>query len=291
MKYALLILLGSLWAARLSAIKWAGLSGIPAFVTVTLAIFGVAIVLILMAIARRTWPPLSRATLVFYVLSGSFGFVLPFFLEAVIAPHLPVFVFIVIIATMPLLTQILAVAVGLERPNLTQVAVVIAGFAISGLVIWDSTGAADGAATSLRWAGFAFFVPAVYALNTVFIAKRWPKGVDAGSVALGQAIVVALAALFGSVVTGVTSDWSLALVNPWAIALISVLEAAAIVVYLKITNTYGASFVAFANYVSIAIAAPLGAILFGNDIGVVALAGGGMLIALLIVKDRASKSG
>ncbi len=146
MKYALLILLGSLWAARLSAIKWAGLSGIPAFVTVTLAIFGVVIVLILMAIARRTWPPLSRATLVFYVLSGSFGFVLPFFLEAVIAPHLPVFVFIVIIATMPLLTQILAVAVGLERPNLTQVAVVIAGFAISGLVIWDSTGAADGTA-------------------------------------------------------------------------------------------------------------------------------------------------
>lgn len=77
-KIGLLVVLGGLWAVRLSAIKAAGPPEIPVHVIVSVAALGIATFFSGLALSRRNWPPLDRRLCTFYGLSGKIGFPLPF---------------------------------------------------------------------------------------------------------------------------------------------------------------------------------------------------------------------
>lgn len=265
-KVALLVLLGLLWAVRIAAIKAAGLSGVPVHVVVTIAALGLAAVFTALAVARSDWPPVDRGLSGFYLLSGTFGFLAPFALEGVVAPHLPVFVFVVVIATMPILTLVLSILTGGERLAPRPVFSVALGFAGAMAILWDTAREGGASAASPWLIAAAFGVPALYALNTVFVARRWPAEAGAVQVAHAQALIVGAAALLGSLATGTAGDLRLAGLNLPALGLIVVGEALALLVYLRITRDYGATWVSFANYVSMVFAAGIGAVVFGDRI-------------------------
>ena len=106
MKYLSILVLGVLWSSRIAAIKLAGNSGIPANVTVTFSVVGIAIIYFCVAFCLRIWPVYSWVAIRFYVVSGALGFVFPFSLEALVAPNIPVFSFVVIISSIPIMTMI-----------------------------------------------------------------------------------------------------------------------------------------------------------------------------------------
>lgn len=267
-KLALLALLGLLWAVRIAAIKAAGLSGVPVHVVVGVAALGLAVLFSARAVLRADWPPLTRGLLTFYALTGLLGFLLPFALESAVAPKLPVFVFVVVIATMPIMSFALSVAVGSEQVTTRSAFAVGTGFACAVAILWDTAqGPAGGA--SPWWVAAAFGVPLLYALNTVFVASRWPARVGAVQVAHAQALVVGAAALLGTVATELTNDLVLVALDPLALGVIVMGEALALLVYLRITRDHGATWVSFANYVSMAFGAGLGAGLFGDRVGIV----------------------
>jgi len=266
LKTGLLILLGLLWSVRLSAIKAAGLSGIPVHVVVAVAALGIAIFFSMRAVWAWDWPPLSRDVFAFYVLSGTLGFLAPFALESAVAPNLPVFLFVVIIATMPLVTLALSILVGSERLRAVPIFAVALGFAGAVAILLDTARADPSGQSSAWWVAVAFGVPLLYALNTVFVATRWPSSAGPVHVAHVQALIVAAAALVGSLGAGVISDWRLAGLDPPAMGLIIIGEGLALLVYLRIARDYGATYVSFANYVSMIFAAILGAIWFGDQL-------------------------
>lgn len=265
-KVALLVLLGLLWAVRIAAIKAAGLSGVPVHVVVAVAALGIAALFTALAILKAQWPPVGRGLAAFYALSGTFGFLASFVLESAVAPHLPVFVFVVVIATMPILTLVLSILTGGERLAWRPVLAVGLGFAGAVAILWDTSRAASAGGVSAWWVAAAFGVPALYALNTVFVAARWPARAGAVHVAHAQALIVAAAALLGSVTTGTIGDWRLAALDMPAILVIVAGEGLALLVYLRITRDFGATWVSFANYVSMIFAAAIGAIAFGDRI-------------------------
>ena len=265
-KVALLILLGLLWAVRIAAIKAAGLSGVPVHVVVAAAALGIAAVFTTLAVARSDWPPVDRGLAGFYLLSGTFGFLAPFALESAVAPHLPVFAFVVVIATMPILTLALSILTGGERLAWRPVASVALGFAGAVAILWDTGRAEAAGGASPWWVAAAFGVPALYALNTVFVARRWPARAGAVQVAHAQALIVSAAAVLGSLATGTAGDLRLAALDWPALGLIVAGEALALLVYLRITRDYGATWVSFANYVSMIFAAAIGAAVFGDRI-------------------------
>ena len=170
-KAVLLVLLGFLWAVRIAAIKAAGLSGVPVHVLIVAAALGLAAIFTARAIATSDWPPMRRGTWGFYALSGVMGFLAPFALESAVAPHLPVFVFVVVIATMPVLALLLSVLTGAERLSIRSVVAVSLGFACAVALLWD-TSAKPTASASPWWVAAAFGVPLLYALNTVFVARQ-----------------------------------------------------------------------------------------------------------------------
>tara|TARA_R110002074_G_scaffold764_3_gene4454 strand:- start:7683 stop:8576 length:894 start_codon:yes stop_codon:yes gene_type:complete len=286
MRLTLLIVLGFLWSARLAAIKAASLSGIPLHVTISVAVLGIALAFTMVSLARRSWPPLDRSALIFYLLSGIFGFILPFVIENVVGPRLPVFLFVVIISTMPVLTILLASVLGVERPERKQVIAVALGFLTAILIAVDARGAGQNINVDLIWIMIGFSVPVVYAANTIFIASRWPQSPDAVHVANAQAVIVGLSALVVGTVTGGISEWTTAARNTPAILAIISCEALALLVYLKLARDHGASYVAQANYISMLFAAALGFVLFGENLSWLSIVAAMLLILALRIGRR-----
>lgn len=264
LKLGLLVLLGLLWSVRLSAIKAAGLAGIPVHVLVVVAAFGIAAFYSIRAVWSRDWPPIDRGVLGFYALSGTLGFLAPFALESAVAPNLPVFLFVVIIATMPIVTLGISILIGIERLRALPILAVMLGFAGAIAILWD-TGRADlSGQSNAGWVAAGFGVPMLYAINTVFVAARWPSRAGPVHVAHAQALIVAATVLVGSSASGAITDWRLARLDLPALGLIVFGEGLALLVYLRIARDYGATYVSLANYVSMIFAAMLGAVWFGD---------------------------
>lgn len=285
MKYSLLILLGLLWSLRLAAMKSAGQSGIPPHVVAPVSILGIAIIYSAAAAMRRRWPPLGRHAIAFYLFSGVLGFVLPFILEIVVAPQLPLFAFVVIISTMPVLTSMLAAILGVEHLNMKRVCSVLLGFGAALLVLWDT---ADLPTGKVAWPCLlaALAVPTLYAANTVFVASRWPKQVDALHVANAQALIVSIASIAGGVASGIISEWHLAASNIPAVGTISASEGLALLVYLKLTRDHGPTLVSLANFISLFMAAILGAIFFDDRFTWMSALAGLVLVAALAMRNQ-----
>lgn len=279
LKTGLLILLGLLWSVRLSAIKAAGLAGIPVHVVVVIAAIGIAAFFSARAIWSRDWPPFGGEVFVFYSLSGTLGFLAPFALESAVAPNLPVFLFVVIIATMPLVTLALSVMIGSESLRALPIVALVMGFAGAVAIIWDTARAGPTELSNAWWTAAAFGVPLLYAINTVFIATRWPISAGTFHVAHAQALLVAVAALLGSIASGTVMDWRLAGLDPSAMGLIVFCEGLALLVYLRIARDYGATFVSFANYVAMIFASILGAIWFGDQLTLLTIGAAIVIIA------------
>lgn len=265
-KAVFLVSLGLLWATRLSAIKSAGLSGIPVHVVVGVSIIGIAILFTAIALMRGNWPPFSKATSLFYILSGLFGFILPFTLESQVAPHLPVFVLVVVIATMPIVTLAISAVVGHQALSRNTVSAVLLGFVGSVFLIWDTAQLSHNGGTDMIWMVIAFGVPILYAANTVFVATKWPVAADAIQVAHAQAVIFSLAVLAGGLTVGGLPVWTEASLNVPAMALIVFCEGGALMLYLKIARDHGAIYVSFANYISMLFAAIIGAYFFGDQL-------------------------
>lgn len=285
-KFALLVLLGLLWSLRLSAIKAAGLSGIPVHVVVAFSALGIALFFSVITLLRRDWPPADKRALKFYGLSGLLGFLAPFALETAVGPQLPVFVFVVIIATMPLFTFAISTLAGLERFHWGPVVAISVGFAGAVAILWDTSRDGSSANIDAWWIAAAFGVPILYAINTVFVASRWPPNVSPVHVAQAQALIVAIAALIGSSVIGASDAWSLAALNVPALLLIILGEGLALLVYLRITRDFGATYVSFANYASIIFAAGIGAVWFGDRLTALTMAAAAAIICSVVIYQR-----
>jgi drug/metabolite transporter (DMT)-like permease len=291
LKVGLLVLLGLLWSVRLSSIKAAGLSGIPVHVVVAVSTLGIAAFFSGMAVWRGTWPPVSRSTMLFYVFSGTFGFILPFMLESFVAPALPVFIFVVIIATMPVITLIISMTFGHESPSVVPIISVALGFVGAIVILWDTARIIPSGGPSLFWVGVAFGVPTLYALNTVFIATRWPSGVTAVQVAHAQTLIMSAAALFGSLIAGTLAAWGDITQNMPAMGLIIVCEGLALLVYLKIAQDHGATYVSFANYISMIFAALIGALVFKEQMTWLSIVAAAAIIGSVTIYQRQTDKG
>ena len=288
LKTALLVFLGLLWSLRLSAIKAAGLSGIPVYVIVMFSALGIAMFFSGFALMRGDWPPVDRPTVVFYGLSGLLGFLAPFALEAAVGPHLPVFVFVVIIATMPLFTFGVSAFIGQERLHPAPAMAISLGFAGAVTILWDISRDAHSVEVGAWWVLAAFGVPLLYALNTVFIASRWPTHAGPVNVAQAQALIVSAAALLGGAVSGATDAWPLVALNVPAMLMIALGEGLALVVYLRITRDHGATYVSFANYASIVFAALIGAVWFEDRLTAVTFGAALAIIGSVVIYHRHS---
>ncbi len=287
---SLLFLLGLSWAIRLLATKAVIGAGLPIIVTVNLASLGVVVLLTALNMLRRNLPPVTKATFRFYVVAGAFGFAAPFFLEVTVAGRLPAVVFVLIVTSAPIWTAVFALLSGLERVTPRRAVGIALGFAASGLVIVGSAQASDlEGAFTLTTLTLAFAIPVFYASYVLFIASKWPRGVDGLQVAQGQAVVALLGFAVAAAISSRGTVFIPNLAQSIFLGLIIVSETVALVLFFYLARREGGTFASQANYIAIAAGALLGSIFFGEDLHTLVVFGVVLLCAAIFL-NRTTES-
>jgi drug/metabolite transporter (DMT)-like permease len=167
-----------------------------------------------------------------------------------------------------------------ERLSAVRVAGVVLGFVAAGLVTLDSV-AADVGAVDPLWCLLALVIPLLYATYTVFVAARWPTGLDAVQVAQGQAIAVSIAVLAALPFQPSLASVPLGGGEISAIAGVVLCEILGLMLYLRLARDRGPTFVTMANYVAICVGAAVSFAAFGDPIGWLTVLGALLLVAAL----------
>ena len=188
--YGLLLFCGGVWGVTFSLAKLVTESGAhPIGVNFWQALFGALFCLALMALRRHALP-LDSDHLKFYFVCGMIGTAIPGTLFFYAAGHLPAGVLSIAIATVPIMTYLLAFLLRLDRLTLGRMAGVALGTLAVVLIAAPETSLPDPA--SAPWVLVAVVASACYAGENLFIATRRPAGSGAATVLCGMMIMGAL---------------------------------------------------------------------------------------------------
>ena len=121
--------------------------------------------------------PLSRSHLVFYLCCGLFGRALPSSLSYAAFAHLPVGVVVMIIATTPMLTFLIALTIRMETIDVRRLVGLGLGTTAVMLIVLPETSLPS--PEQAAWVTLPVVVSFCYASESVFIAKARPPGCDA----------------------------------------------------------------------------------------------------------------
>jgi drug/metabolite transporter (DMT)-like permease len=128
--------------------------------------------------------PLSTPYLRYYATCGLLGSALPTSNMFLVVQHIPAGLMAVVIATAPLLTYLFALLFRVEVLSLARAAGIGLGFAGSLLIVVPERSLPDPALAP--WVALAFLTPALYALNSVYAARKAPAGSDSLTLAAGM---------------------------------------------------------------------------------------------------------
>lgn len=113
--FAYMVTLAVTYSLVISLNRIATTAGIPFIPYVFWQIVGAAIVLLLICLALRRRPPLTRNSVISYLLVGLFGFAVPFSILAAAAPKAPASVISLTLTLTPVLVYVFAVVIGMDR--------------------------------------------------------------------------------------------------------------------------------------------------------------------------------
>ena len=198
-----LLCCGGVWGLTPSLARLATSEGAdPLGLTLWQGVLG-GLVLAVLSILRRRPPPLSRAHLVFYVMSGNAGTLLPNVVMFSAAPHITVGAMSMLISTVPLATYVQSVLVRIDRVSLGRMAGIALGAAAMALLILP--GGDSGTGSAVQWVLIALLIPVSFGFESVYVAIRRPAGADvltllAGMLLAGGLMIAPVVLITGSTV-------------------------------------------------------------------------------------------
>ncbi len=243
-----LIGLGVVWGLTLPLSKIAVSTGHqPLGLIFWQLVYSVA-TLSLIALVRRARPRIDRRVLIYFLVIGLVGTILPNSFSFLAIAHLPAGVMAIIIASVPMFTLVIANGLRIERFSIIRsLGVVIGAVAVAVLILPE---------TSLPEPGKRWFIllglaaPLCYGIEGNYIATRAPRGIDAATTLLG-------ASIFGTLITGPLAVASGTWVNlftvwgapEWALMLSSLCHVAAYTGYIWLVGASGPVFSSQIAYV------------------------------------------
>lgn len=183
----LLLVVGSLTATILAFGKVAISSGIPPLANAFWVAFGAGIILMVLSLRRRPKDFLVKAR--YGIIAGSVSVAFPTALVAIVITEIGSGMTSVVYAFPPLLTYLLSLPVGLDKPSLRRFAGIIMGLIGALIVVFPP----DGPTINL-WMALAMLIPISVACGNIYRTMAWPKGGQpmelAAMLQLGSAILL-----------------------------------------------------------------------------------------------------
>ena len=243
-----LVGLGTCWGATIPLIKIAVSTGHQPMGLIFWQLVITVIALAPVAVARRAALPVTRRTLIQFMVIALLGTLLPNSSSFIAAAHLPAGIMSIIIALVPMFALTIALCLRLERfSGLRMAGVLLGALAVVFLI---------GPQASLPEPGKAIFVlvamaaPFFYGAEGNYLAVRPPAGLDPVATLLGASIVGVIIAAPVAIGSGgfidLTQPWG---APEWALFASSLLHAVAYCGYIWLVGVAGPVFSSQIAYV------------------------------------------
>ena len=262
----LLVVMGTMWGLQFSMLKRAGQGGYSDLALITMALVLLSAAFMAISAARKEIIRPARHLAVFFVITALLGYIIPLAVTLHAATALDAGVLTMIACLSPVVAVALSVALGIERVSGPRSIAVVLGCISVGLIILPDSELQG--MERLPWVAVAVIIPVCYGLESIYIAKFWPKGMTPLQAVTGETVVAAMIVTPVFLVLGASELRNLS----WSGAELAILVfvAAGIVegfAYFKIIQGSGAVFVNFGSFVGLVSGVGWGMILFGEHHG------------------------
>ena len=262
--YLWLLVMGVFWGSTFSLAKIATEGGAhPVGLSFWQGALGCGFILIL-CLARRRPPPLTRRHLGFYAVCGLLGTAIPGTLFFYAAPHVPAGVLSISIAVVPIATYGMSVLLRADRITPARALGILLGLASIVLLVAPETALPSRDMT--LWVLMAVLASAFYAGENLFVALARPAGSDTlaiacGMMGLGGLLMLPVVIAAGGYVS-LAPPWGSV---EWAVVIMAGVSALAYSLFIHVVMTAGPVFASQTAY-TVTIAGVLwGMAIFGES--------------------------
>lgn len=183
-----LIALGIIWGTGYSIARFAMLNGVSPLGYSFWQSLGPALVLGSLAAYQGKLPRLSseqtRKSLLYYLICGLTGIIIPNTTMYFAAPHLPASILAMIVNTVPIIAYPLALLARLESFNWQRMTgIILALFALMFIILPDSSLPSP---DMTSWVMLALITPLSFAVCSIYIARYQPAKIDSITLSVGM---------------------------------------------------------------------------------------------------------
>jgi drug/metabolite transporter (DMT)-like permease len=284
--YFLILFIGVVWGATFSLARLATEGGAHPLGLTFWQTFGGGIMLLGVCAVRRKWPVINRRFVLFYLVVGSFGSVLPGTLFFYAAPHVPAGILAITVATVPLLTYGASWLLRIDRFSVKRVSGIVAGLMAIVLLVAPDTSLPEPAMAG--WVLIVLLASVFYTAENIYVDVYVPEDADmvallAGALVLAGVLVLPVVLSLDAFVP-LSGKWAQ---TEWAIVALAVVGSIAYTCFLMLIKSSGAVFASQAGYVVTLAGVLWGVIIFGEThSGWVWLAMCLIMIGLALVTPR-----
>ncbi len=179
-----LLVVGTAWGATQPLAKVAVSTGFHPFGILFWQNLLGALLLTALVLGRGGRLPLTPRHMRFYAVCGVLGTVLPHSISFLAARHLPAGIISILMATVPMMTLLVAALAGRERPGLRRIAGLALGAAAVVLIAAPDASLADTA--QALWVLLPLCAALCYAMESTWIDAARPAGMDPVAVLCGM---------------------------------------------------------------------------------------------------------
>jgi len=252
---------------------------------------GGGLLLLTIAVIRRTRIPLHPRAIGFYILCGVFGTSLPTGIIFYVAPNVGAGFLAITMTLVPLMTYGASILLGIDKPAALRLAGLVLGFVAILMIFIPSIGAEGGVA--LFWGLLALLVPTSFTTENLLLALKAPEGIDpialVGAFQLLGAIILLPLILATDSFMDITGAWTQA---HWISILMLTINAMSYTLFLYVIQRTGPVFAAQTTYLATITGVLWGMALFGEThsawvwMALVILMGGMALVQERKVEQR-----
>ena len=241
----LLFTLASLWALHFSLVKLVEADKNPFSILVPL-LFILSILFFFVLIFNKEVFAFSIRKIFFFIIAGSFAYIIPLYIEFLVAPKMDAGILVLIVSSVPVFTLLLVWSF-----KLLSVSYKLIFGTISGLIGISLIVLGNDYKTLNLWTLIALIVPLSYSFDAIFMEKYWPSKLNTFQVAFGECLISFFMILIMKIFLGTNINeftYWLLLDDFWLLTIITFLEVS---LFFYILKNSGAVFINLGSYLVI----------------------------------------
>ena len=254
----LLFVLSSLWALHFSLVKLVEADNNPFSILVPLLLILCFLFFIVLKIKNQTFKFTLRKSL-FFGIAGIFAYVIPLYVEFLVAPKIDAGILVLIVSSVPVFTLLIVWLFRLLSINLKLILGTLSGIVGVSLIMFGNSNN-----TLNIWAILALIVPLSYSFDAIFMEKFWPSKLNTFQVAFGECIASLILIISLNLLLGTSIDeytYWLKLESFWWLSIVTFIE---IALFFYILKKNGAVFINLGSYLVMPAGFIWGFIIFGE---------------------------